>query len=103
MNVKIVASAFIVTVGLYGPALAIAEPFSERGTDWITASPPPDPAVRPQSLRVAPDGSFASSWGNGRTPTQAEGSYPSNSMSRKTSCDIAPRVAFSERNDFPSC
>lgn len=103
MNCKLIATASLITVSLYGLTPALAEPFTDQGTEWTTASQPPNPMIRPQALPITPDGAFASSWGSGKTPTQADSAYPYSRMTATVSCHLTARAGFNTKNAFPAC
>lgn len=104
MKIRVIASTFALVMGLHGIAPAVAGSFSDRGSDWAMDSPLPTSthAGTPQAL--PPDGSFASSWGSGKTPSQYNGpSSSSTRLSAGRSCDLTPRVGFNQDNNFPVC
>ena len=104
MKAQLVASACALIVSAYGITPAAAESFNDRGLDWTMASPMPTAAHASNPLTLPPDGSFASSWGSGKTPSQSEG--PSSSSARLTtgrSCDPTPRFGFNDTTTFPTC
>lgn len=105
MKPQIAAATFASIIGLYGMTPAVAEPFQERGTDWTTVgSPSPTTAYQSKPQTLPPSGSFASSWGSGRTPSYYEGSSSSSTRySIGQSCDLTPRIGFNEENKFPTC
>jgi hypothetical protein len=106
MKTQIAASIFALTISLSGMTPALAGSFNERGPDWTTIdqmSSHSRNSYQDQGYQT-PDGSFASSWGSGKTPSEYRG--PSSSSARLDtgrSCDLAPRVGFNETNNFPTC
>lgn len=104
MKPQIAASTFALTLSLYGMTPALAESFSDQGTDWVTASPTPTTAYQSNPQMQAPTGSFASSWGSGITPSQYMNPTPSSAHTDiGRSCDLAPRVGFNKTSSFPTC
>ena len=104
MKTRIAASTFALMIGSYGMTPAVAESFNERGSDWAMTSPMPSTTYSGKPQTLPPDGSFASSWGSGKTPSQYEG--PSSSPTRLgtgRSCDLTPRIGFNQDNNFPAC
>lgn len=104
MKPQIAASACALIISAYGLTPAMAESFNDRGLDWTMDNPMPTAAYVSKPQTLPPDGSFANSWGGGRTPSQYEG--PSSSSARLTtgrSCDPAPRVGFNGITTFPTC
>ncbi len=100
MKPQIMASTCALIISAYGATPAVAESFSDRGLEWTmdTTAHASNPWMLPR------DGSFASSWGGGKTPTQYEG--PSSSSARLAtgpSCDATPRVGFNQTTAFPTC
>jgi hypothetical protein len=104
MKTQIVASTCALIIGVCGMTSAVAESFEDRGPDWTVTGPMPTAAYPSNPQTLAPDGSFASSWGSGRTPTQYEGPSSSSArLARGRSCDLTPRVGFNQNNNFPTC
>lgn len=103
MNLKITVAVSLMTLGLSSLTPALAEPFTDQGTEWTMASPAPNSMIRPQALPITPDGAFASSWGSGKTPTQADSAYPYSPMTATVSCNLTARAGFNTKNDFPAC
>jgi len=104
MNARILVSTGALLVSAYGITPAVAESFNDRSWDWTMDSPMPTAAHASNPWMPPRDGSFASSWGGGKTPTQYEG--PSSSSARLAtwqSCDPTPRVGFSQKNNFATC
>ena len=104
MKPQIIASTCALIISAYGITPAVAESFSDRGWDWTMASPLPTAASASNPRTLPPDGSFASSWGGGITPSQYQG--PSSSSARLAtgqSCNPTPRVGFSQKNNFATC
>lgn len=104
MKTQIVASTCALIISAYSMTPAVAEPFTDRGLDWTTASPMPTAAYASNPQTLPPDGSFASSWGGGKTPSQYEG--PSSSSTRldaEQRCDSTSRIGFIQKNNFPTC
>ena len=104
MKPPIMASTCALIISAYGITPAVAESFNDRSWDWTMDSPMPTAAHASHPWTRPPDGSFASSWGGGKTPTQYEG--PSSSSARLAtgqSCDPTPRVGFSQKNNFATC
>ena len=104
MKARIVTSTCVLIISAYGAAPAMAESFNDRGLDWTLDSPMLIAAYVSTPPMLPPDGSFASSWGSGITPSQYKGP-PSSSADLATgqSCDVTPRVGFAQRNSFPMC
>jgi hypothetical protein len=104
MKTQIAASACALIISAYGLTPAVAESFNDRGLDWTMDNPMPTATYASKPLALPPDGSFASSWGGGRTPSQYEG--PSSSSARLAtgrSCDPTPRFGFNDTTTFPTC
>ena len=104
MKTPLAVSALALIVGLSGMTSAVAESFNDRGLDWTKDSPMPNAVYTSKPQTLPPDGSFASSWGSGKTPTQYEG--PSLSPPRLTTgenCPLTPRFGFNDSNNFPIC
>ena len=104
MNPQIIASTCALIISAYGITPAVAESFNDRGLDWTMDSPISTAAHASNPWTPPRDGSFASSWGGGKTPTQYEG--PSSSSARLAtgqSCNPTPRVGFSQKNNFATC
>jgi hypothetical protein len=104
MKTQAIASTCVLIIGLYGMTPAVAESFQDRGSDWTVDSPMVTSNSPILSQTLPPDGSFASSWGSGKTPTQYEG--PSSSSGRLAtgrSCDLTPKVGFNQKNRWPTC
>lgn len=97
MTARIIASTCALIAGACAIAPAAAEPFNDRSLDWTTASPPATAARASQPWTPPPDGSFASSWGGGRTPTQYEGpAQASARLATGQSCEPTPRFGFND-------
>ena len=104
MKPLIMASTCALIISAYGITPAVAESFNDRGLDWAMDSPMPTAAHASNPWTPPRDGSFASAWGGGKTPTQYEG--PASSSARLAtgqSCDATPRVGFSQKNNFATC
>ena len=104
MKTQIVASTCALIISASGITPAVAESFNDRGWDWTMASPLPTAASASNPRTLPPDGSFASSWGGGKTPSVYEG--PSSSSARLAtgrSCDPTPRFGFNDTTTFPTC
>jgi hypothetical protein len=104
MNARILVSTGALLVSAYGITPAVAESFNDRGEDGVQDSPMPAAARPSQPWTPPPAGSFASSWGGGKTPTQYEG--PSSSSARlapERSCDPTPSFGFSDTTAFSTC
>lgn len=104
MKTQIVVSTCALIISAYGITPAVAESFNNRGLDWTMASPMPTATYASKPLTLPPDGSFASAWGSGKTPSQYEG--PSSSSTRldaERSCDLTPQVGFNQKNTHLTC
>lgn len=103
MKTQLMTSTCALIVGLYGLTPAVAS-FENRGADWTVNRSMPTAANPRQSPPPAADGSFASSWGSGKTPTQYEGSSSSLvGLATGQSCDLMPKVGFNDDNNFQTC
>jgi hypothetical protein len=104
MKPQIIASTCALIISAYGITPAVAESFNDRGLDWTMDSPMPTAARASQLWTPPPAGSFASSWGGGRTPTQYEGAAPSSArLATGQSCELTPSVGFNDTTAFPTC
>ena len=106
MKPPIMASTCALIISAYGITPAVAESFNDRGLDWTMDSPMPTTAYASNPQMLPRDGSFASSWGGGKTPTPYEGPSSSSSSARLAtgqSCNPTPRVGFSQKNNFATC
>jgi hypothetical protein len=103
MKLLIIVSTSALMLGAAGLTPAVAEPFNDQGPNWTTVSPTLTQTSRVSSPTLPPDGSFASSWGSGRTPTFYEGSSSAVRSDRPLSCTLTSRIGFNERNIFPTC
>lgn len=104
MKTQTIASTCALIIGLYGMTPAVAESFQDRGSDWTMDSPMATSNSPILSQTLPPDGSFASSWGSGKTPTQHEGlSSSSGRLAMGLSCDLTSKVGFNQRNTRPTC
>ena len=104
MKTQIVASTCALLISAYGIAPAVAESFDDRGLDWTMDSPMSATTYASKPQGLPPDGSFASSWGSGKTPTQYEGpASTSGHLATQRSCGVTPRVGLNQKNDFPTC
>jgi hypothetical protein len=104
MKPQIMASTCALIISAYGITSAVAESFNDRSWDWTMDSPMPTAAHASTPWTLPGDGSFASSWGRGKTPTPYEG--PSSSSARLAtgqSCDLTPHVGFNQTTAFPTC
>jgi hypothetical protein len=104
MKTQLAISTFALIVGLSGTTPVAAGSFNDRGLDWTMDSPMPNAAYASKPQMLPPDGSFASSWGSGKTPTQYEGSSPSPvRLTTSKQCSLNPRFGFNDSNNFPTC
>lgn len=104
MTARIIASTCALIVGACAIAPAAAEPFNDRSVQWTTDSTMPPAARASQPWTPPPDGSFASSWGGGRTPTQYAGPAPSSArLATGRSCEPTPRFGFNDTTVSPAC
>ncbi len=104
MKTQIVASTCALIISAYGITPAMAESFNDRSLDWTTASPMPTATYASNPQTLPPDGSFASSWGSGITPSQYKGpSSSSTHLDAERSCDLTPQVGFNETSSFSTC
>ena len=104
MNVQIIASTCALIISAGGVTSAMAESFNDRGMEWAMASPMPTVADVSKPQTLPPEGSFASSWGSGITPSLYRGPTSSSAwLDVGRSCDLAPRIGFNQRNTFPMC
>ena len=104
MKTQIVVSTCALIISAYGITPAVAESFSDCGLDWTMYSPMPTTTYISKLQALPPDGSFASSWGGGKTPTQYEGSAStSGHLATQRSCDVTPRVGLNQKSYFPTC
>jgi hypothetical protein len=104
MKTQVIASTCALLISAYGITPAVAESFNDRSLDWTMASPLPTAASASNPRTLPPDGSFASSWGGGITPSQYQG--PSSSSARLAtgrSCDPTPRFGFNDTTTFSTC
>jgi hypothetical protein len=101
MKVSILASACVLSIGLYGITPAMAESFNKEGSNWTNISPA-TPAH--QGMSQTSSASFASSWGSGVTPSESKNA-PSYSarLTSSQSCELKPRSGFNQDNNFPTC
>ncbi len=104
MKAQLITATCTLIISAYGIAPVMAESFNERGLDWAVDSPMSTAAYISEPQTLAPDGSFASSWGSGITPSQYKGpSSPSTRLTTGQSCELAPRIGFAQKNHFPTC
>lgn len=104
MKAQIVASTCALIIGACGITPAVAESFNDRSMGWKMDSPMSAATYASKPLALPPDGSFASSWGGGKTPTQYEGPAPSSSrLATGRSCEVTPKFGFSDTTSFPTC
>ena len=104
MKTQLAASTFALIAGLSGMTSAVAESFNDRGSDWTRDSPMPNAVYASKPQTPLPDGSFASSWGSGKTPTQYEGPSPSPPrLTTGENCSLSPRFGFNDVTIFPTC
>ena len=104
MKTPLAVSTFALIIGLSGMTSAVAESFNDRGSDWTRDSPMPNAAYASKPQTPLPDGSFASSWGSGKTPTQYEGPSPSPPrLTTGENCSLSPRFGFNDVTIFPTC
>lgn len=104
MKTQLAVSTFALIVSLSGMTSAVAESFNDRSSDWTTGSPMPNAAYASKPQALPADGSFASSWGGGRTPTQYQGPSPSPlRLTTGDNCPLSPRFGFSDTTSFPTC
>ena len=104
MKTQLAASTFALIAGLSGMTSAVAESFNDRSSDWTRDSPMPNAAYASKPQALPPDGSFASSWGSGKTPTQYEGPSPSPArLTTGNNCSLTPRLGFNDSNNCPIC
>lgn len=83
----------------------MAESFNDEGLNWEMASPVSTSTFHSQSQTLPPDGSFASSWGSGKTPTQYEGRGSSDaSAGIMARCLMEqPKVAYNKEYNSSNC
>lgn len=106
MKTSIATSTCALIVGLYSITPALAESFNDQGLDWAMASPTPTSGYSATPQTLPPDGSFASSWGSGRTPSQAldSSSFSSSKCLTTVESSTSPStMGYNQRNDFPTC
>lgn len=106
MKTSIATLSYALIIGLYGITPALAESFNDEGLDWAMASPAPTSGYSATPQTLPPDGSFASSWGSGITPSQApaSSSFSSSKCFATVERSTPPsRVGYNQRNDFPTC
>lgn len=104
MITRTIASTCALIAGVCAIAPAAAEPFNDRSAQWTTDSPMPTAARASQPWTPSPDGSFASSWGGGRTPTQYEGATPPSArLATGQSCEPTPRFGFGDTTASLAC
>ncbi|MCB1793659.1 MAG: hypothetical protein KDJ70_04370 [Candidatus Competibacteraceae bacterium] len=104
MKTQLAVSTFILIVGFSGMTSAVAESFNDRGLDWTRDGPMPNAAYTSKPQAPPPAGSFASSWGGGKTATQYEGhsSFPAR-LTTGDSCSLTPGVGFNNATHFSIC
>lgn len=104
MKTQLAVSTLALIIGLSGMTPVVAESFNDRGLDWTMDSPMLNAAYAGKPQTLPPDGSFASSWGSGKTLTQYEGSSPSPArLTASQHCSLNPRFGFNDTNNFPTC
>ncbi len=105
MKTQIVFSTCALIIGLSGAPSAIAESFNDEGLNLAMDSPSSMSITPMQSQALPPAGSFASSWGSGKTPTQYEGRISSETRSGIVArCTLEPpKIGFNQDNHFQTC